>query len=442
MQVVKGHKLRFLGLASFASAILFFLASKMEFLLPVLISARSSLDIFHEMSFSIGWLSRINPASILALFIIMGGLVYILTHIKRRKFQFDIILEMLLFWQVSLLFWAILAPFNVPHSGSVVIRELVRSFTILMIYFLVFNYATPENYRRYVRYIFISLVVPMALGFYQIVTRSAPADRIYGTLPCSNAFGFYLVLFINLTLWRCLVSKRKVFWALLLVLQVILLARTLSTTAIILLLFSALLWLLRVRRSIWIVLVIVLVFMAFPSIRTRVYNRVQRKISQWEIVFLDREGGKLPIRYVIWRGLIEKWKEQPILGYGLSTLTAVNPTPVPVAARYPVGYPKETEPVPAAAHNDYLRYLVELGVVGLSVYLFFLVMVGRRLLALYKVAKSQETKNLAYAVLVVFIAYLIGSFVQNYAGATAFHFYFWAAAAILSKRVMQEQNSS
>lgn len=440
MQVAKAHNLRLLGLSSFATGILFVLASKMEFLLPVLLSARSSLDIFHEVSFSFSWVSKVNPASMLALFIITGGLIYILAYIRKRKLHLDTISKMLVFWQASLLFWAVLAPFNVPHSGSVVIREWVRSFTILIVYFLVFNYVTRENYRRYVRYLFISLVAPMTIGFYQIVTKSAVADRVYGTLPGSNAFGLYLVLFINLTLWRYLASKRKIFWGLLLALELILLLRTFSMASIMLLFFSIFLWLLRVRKSIWVMLAIVLVFTAFPYIRTRIYNRVEGKISRLEAVLEgSKEERRIGKRFVIWYGLIDKWKERPLLGYGLSTVAMVNPTLVFPGKIYPLGYPKDVHPVPAAAHNDYLRYLVELGVIGLPLYLFFLTMVGRRLLAIYKLAKTDETRNLAYAVFVVFVAYIIGSSVQNYAGATAFHFYFWTSAAILSKLVMQEQ---
>ena len=66
-------------------------------------------------------------------------------------------------------------------------------------------------------------------------------------------------------------------------------------------------------------------------------------------------------------------------------------------------------------------------------------MVGRRLLTMYKGAKTDETKNLAYAVFVVFVVYMVGSSLQPYVGATAFHFYFWTSAALVSKLVMQEQ---
>jgi len=58
-------------------------------------------------------------------------------------------------------------------------------------------------------------------------------------------------------------------------------------------------------------------------------------------------------RIVNWKLLYEKWTDKPFLGYGLTTSSIINPWHM------------------CEAHNDYLRFLVEFGLVGFSIYLWF-----------------------------------------------------------------------
>ena len=72
-----------------------------------------------------------------------------------------------------------------------------------------------------------------------------------------------------------------------------------------------------------------------------------------------------------WGGLLDKWAEKPLLGYGLQSTQYVNPrAPVGLVAAAGGGY---------EAHNMIIRVLVEGGIVLLLVYLTFFALVLRRL---------------------------------------------------------------
>jgi len=93
----------------------------------------------------------------------------------------------------------------------------------------------------------------------------------------------------------------------------------------------------------------------------------------------------------------------------------------------------------AAAHNDYLRLLVETGIVGLSGYiilLFSLVKLGIK-------AKRETTdnyKNFISAGFVCFLgAYVLMSFSDNLFNHGGIQWYFWAYAGVVASILRLEK---
>ena len=78
-------------------------------------------------------------------------------------------------------------------------------------------------------------------------------------------------------------------------------------------------------------------------------------------------------RFLNWAKLLEEWTHRPVLGYGLGTTTEVG----------------LVTPLQNLPHNDYIRLLVETGVLGFAVFGLLVVMLFARVQRLVRVASDQ-----------------------------------------------------
>ena len=118
-----------------------------------------------------------------------------------------------------------------------------------------------------------------------------------------------------------------------------------------------------------------------------------------------------------WSLFVKEWKNKPILGYGLDTTGDL------------------ISPLKNEAHNDYLRFLVETGLIGLALYLIFLYILGFELWKLYIRARSDiDFSYLALVTFSIYVAWIVGSFADNYITATVFQYYFWGLIGTLMSR--------
>jgi len=83
------------------------------------------------------------------------------------------------------------------------------------------------------------------------------------------------------------------------------------------------------------------------------------------------------------------------------------------------------------AHNDYIRYLVELGIIGLIPYLLLVRAIGVDIWKKYKGNKDEQKGYLALIVFAIFLSWTVGAIWDNHITATAFQFYFWAILAAI-----------
>jgi len=98
-----------------------------------------------------------------------------------------------------------------------------------------------------------------------------------------------------------------------------------------------------------------------------------------------------------WRGLLDKWREQPIIGYGLMSTTSVNPR-APVSSH---GQPRGG----FDAHSLVVRLLVEGGVVLLAAYAAFFAVLMR---SVWRLARDPwELRRLGRLLLVIWALMLI-----------------------------------
>ncbi|MGB7414142.1 MAG: O-antigen ligase family protein, partial [Thermosynechococcaceae cyanobacterium] len=117
-------------------------------------------------------------------------------------------------------------------------------------------------------------------------------------------------------------------------------------------------------------------------------------------------------RLTQWYGLLSEWQKFPWLGYGLDTtihLSKFN----------------------NIAHNDYIRALVETGVVGLVTFLTFIIAQFIRLSELIiNLPKNSEQRRFCIVLLGLLIVSTLGMLTDNVWRNTATYTYWWALFAI------------
>lgn len=388
----------------------------------VLLAIRPSLDLFTKKEIQLGTLA-LNPAGILGLVMIALGGAWLVTLSKEEKASLlsQPLAWVLALWMILLLPWAIFY-FGKASAGLEGIREWLRLLALLPIVLVGIHLSVKGRYRTVIHYILLSAVVPLLLGLYQLQFHEGlmvrGVHRITGTFVHPNPYSFFLVLLIGVTFWMWRTHSPQNRWALLLILEVVLLIGTYSFTGAAMLAVFIAVWILRMNSYIRLaalvsLLLFVLLFILTPNGRERI-----REVSQIdrldEIERTGKETSSFTWRLLNWRFLYRTWKEQPWLGYGLGSSTRVNPNFNKYEGRghYP--------------HNDYIRFLVETGLFGFVLYLILLIGVGYVLWHAHRQDTVPEAQSLAWFAFCIYCSWMVGSINDNLSIATGYQYALWA----------------
>ena len=351
----------------------------------IFLIARSSLDIFTDIAVYVGPL-KINIVSTLSLLmIILAAVYYFIVRVGFKKdFYFDKVSKAFLVWIITLLPWVLLSLVNYETNGVVSVREWVRLFSVIVVYLMVFNFSRTTRYEKIINLLFLSLIIPLGVGFYQVILGKgkviAEILRIPGSFVHPNPFAFYLVIFIGLTFWKFRFSKNKMPWFLLLLIESWMLITTFSLSGVVMLGVLTVILITGEKTKYRLVLIcflvgFVLAFLFTKTGQIRIASLGQtRKIN--EILETRRVYSSLDWRILNWHLLLSQWVKTPWVGYGLHTSIFINPM-------------KLSAGLGAGPHNDYLRFLVELGIIGFSLFLIFLFVIIRETLQFYKQASEE-----------------------------------------------------
>jgi O-antigen ligase len=414
-----------IALAGLGLSLLFLV--KFEIIFPLLLIARSSLDIFTDVGFYIGPLNFNVPSSV-SIFIDVMGLLYLgMIYIREKISLFDNIAKAFLIWVLSLLFWVFLAYLNLGEEGLGGIRDWGRLFSLFVIYLLSLQLSRLKGHRYVLNWILFSLIVPLSIGYYQIFFQPhlyvAGGHRIYGTVTHPNVFSLYLVLFIGVTLWKLKFSGLKLPWLGVIFAILFALVNTFSISGLVMLtvfisLFVYVEFEMKYRIMILLFFIIFIVIFINTEMGQKRIDSLKRTPPLMVIVNDEIVTNSFAWRIVNWKILFEKWTNKPFLGYGLNTSRVINPWHM------------------SAAHNDYLRFLVELGLIGFSIYLCFLARIGFLIRDRLRFCDNEEQRYLIMLVGIVYISWIIGSSVGNFIMALTFQFYFWSIiGAVMTNRI-------
>jgi O-antigen ligase len=428
-----GTKPLLIGVLFVAIATPIFFFRRFEQASLCLLIIRSALDTFSNQglpaAFAIGF------DALILLYVLLAPLV-------GRKVITDKFFWIFASWVAIQSLWLILAAIGGLGLGSAYlgqsIREWVRVFSWLMVYLIISQLKGRLHPEQVANSLFLALIIPLFVATMQLILPNhllpgflqAPAgtvfeagSRINGTLGHPNTFTSFLVLFIGLTYWKAGQAKRPLLWRLLLMAEVFFLVSTKALVGLpmlAVLLLTLVIPQLNFSSLVGIVLVFAVLIALFVSTefgRERLGSILETPLLNPSLT-INRailmswyDANSFNWRLAQWNFLIEEWKRAPFWGYGLDLAAYLGP-------------------VRARAHNDYVRVLVEQGIIGSFLLLVFFVSQFTHLARLYFSSKNSSKRQFCLALIAILLAYLMGMTTENIWSHTTFFFYWWTLFCI------------
>lgn len=420
------------------AAVVFFFTNFEQAVLGLLLM-RSSLDVFSAQQLPAAFALGVDALTLLYVTVML---------LTGQRVRTDRFWWFLAGWVLLQSLWVILLPLGgLGLDGSVLsdsIREWIRLFSWLMIYLLVTQLKDRVPPKKVVYRLFWALALPITVALLQMFVPSvlppmlAPvsgteftggppsegSSRIRGTLGHPNTFVTFLLMFMGLTYWRITQSKQHLPWMLLLGLLTFFYVSTKSLFGLMMLgtfivvLIVPKLSLPSLMGGIVLFSLIIGLFGSTDFGKERLGSIGQTPLGNpdidiWRAILLSAgDGNSFNWRIMQWTYLLGQWQLHPILGYGLGISAHVSTNKL---------YP----------HNDYVRALVEGGIVGLIVFLIFLgVQVVRLIRLAQQATPGSGQRDLCLVLLAILLAIPVGMITENIWSHTTLFFYWFILSAV------------
>jgi len=323
-------------------------------------------------------------------------------------------------------------------------RFWVRLAYPFAVYLLVVDVVKNRNdLGQLVNSVVAAALVPLAWGIYQLVTgQGLPAAtsiytvyRIRGTFGHSNPYSFFLLYVFCVVASQIPIAntqRRKLLYGIMVVLLALAILSTYTRIAVLSLVIVSLLFgALKVRNprhSLSILLLLLLLAVtvtAVPSLRQHNYRII-------EAAYLGPEkvGGSIGGHWQLWTYLLAQFRRNPVLGIGLGRSLRLA---------------EELRMVATSPHNEYIRVLVEMGIIGFGLHGAVLGSLGLSGLRAYR-SGSEDVflGSMFLASLGAVAVYLITGITDNPLSQATASTYFWVitGAAEVAKRMEVSKSES
>lgn len=418
-------------------------------LLLLILVLRASGDVFLESTkFSLGSV-QLGIGGLINACVLLIALLLMLENPKvlHRK--------MLLPW-LGFLMIALYGVVSAPQLG-----DAIRTYLSLISYTAIFVSAfyfvrSPTDFRRVAVLIIWSSILPVLYGALDIVLQGGVhgpnGARLQSTFSHPNIFAFYLTLVIALVLYllkspeknhsapRSILNQARssigdtahptssttgvrvmlMLYALIL-LVFLLLTQTRSAWIGCFALFALYGWFFERRYLVYLFLIPLLALL-LPSVRERLMD-----LGSGNEVVQYAKLNSFAWRVYIWESGLQWMRASSyFLGNGLGAFQYYSPTFFPLAGKVHFG-----------AHNIYVQWLFELGVLGLLAYLWLFV----RLLWMLRSFVAYNRLG-GFIVIALMIQYLVVSFSDNMAYYLVFNWYFWFVVGAACASLCAAQSSA
>ena len=310
---------------------------------------------------------------------------------------------------IWLLIWTVVA-LHTSGASTETLREGVRELSVVGLGVIVYNAQKLVTLPIAARMVQLMGIAPALLALYQLATHTgldvAGNVRANGTFAHPNSAAMFFAIATVATLWLYLDYGRRLFDALLVAIFAAALIATFSIDGLLTLTAMLLVFGTLQPGSIRAKLVpavvaglVVLVFFATPLGARRIAGE-----SSTSLRAADRgeTTSSLDTRLYRWKTLLPEWERSPVIGQGLGTTTTAEGTSAnPLNGLLP--------------HNEYIRYLVETGILGLAILIAALAYLGRSLIRGWRATRngSQEPFNAPALGVVVVVGCLVNALADN-----------------------------
>lgn len=333
----------------------------------------------------------------------------------KSKIKISLSLQSPLFWILLFLIWGDLS-FIWSVSKVRTIIECIQLLTYILVFVLMIY--TEEETREKVGK--VTLLIGTLIGFYGILQfLIIDSQRIVGTFPNPNPFGIYLVMLFCIS-WSVGLRKKNKLISISSTILLVSLFLTGSRGSILCLILSS--WILflaldrkEVVSSIKRSLLLILSSLSITYIIMYIAPFVQKlSLNSGIFKYLIRTesiGSSTMGRLSFWRVAYNLFISKPINGYGLGTFyTAYD-------SKYEYnGW------VSRFAHNTYLQILSEQGIIGIFLFLLFLVTC---FFIIFRLIRNKNNTIWIYGAIAAALAFLLHigmDFSFNFPGCTIIFF--------------------
>jgi O-antigen ligase len=377
-----------------------------------LLLVRATLDVTSTVPLlSTAGASSVNANALTSLLVIALGSAHIAINRVRLR-QVPLFTPFALFVVITFLgiAWA--------PDKNLAAQDWLRGFGTLILYVLIVDLMRTSADRRWVvRVILLSAVVPLLVGLYQLFTDTGNHDtpgfnRIFGTLAHPSPYAFYILQLLPLAIVFLIYTRNRIgrlglFAMIPIMLFTIYATQTRGAWIGVLVMAMVVMWLRARWTLIFVPLILGAAFFALPSVRQRVSG-----INSGECVSeTDCKSS------VLWRQ--KQWE---------AALRSASPLKV---ATVGAGLRDVDVTLGQFTHNEYVRLLIETGVLGLAAtvvlykQLFDITVQGHR------DATDPYQRDLMLAFLVVLVSRFVFAASDNILVLVVLEWYFWAFAAII-----------
>lgn len=450
--VLVGAQPLFLGLGLGAIAALVYFFADFERSVLALLIFRCSLDNFGSLD---GALRQI-PAIYAITFDFFTLICVVVLLLTNRTLKTDKFWWFFAGWIMFQGLWLVLMPLGgLGLDASFIgdsLKEWTRMFSWLMVYLLVMQLRGRMHPEKVVNGLFLALIIPLTIASMQVVAPSvlppvlsnkeptslakkkmfkegpkAPkgeVTRVKATLGHSNGFATYLLLFIGLTWWKITQSKKRWPWFLLLGILAFFFVGTKALFSLMMLavfifvLVSFQANFVNLLGGAFFMALVIALFLSTEFGQQRLSSLSGTPLFNPEIdysraILLSKSDyNSFNWRISQWTYLLNAWTRFPYLGYGIGTSMRISANKL-------------------LPHNDYVRALIEGGILGLTSYLFFFgAQIVRFTQLLRWVPKKSSQRSLCMVLFAILLAIPVGMITENIWSHTTFFFYWWALFAV------------
>jgi O-antigen ligase len=294
---------------------------------------------------------------------------------------------------IWLCFWTAVAV-STRGASAETIREGLREISIVALAVIVCNARGVLSISVVTRLIQWAGAAPALLALYQMETHTgllvAGKIRANGTFVHPNAAAIFFAIATTVSVWRYIDHGRRRSDALFATIYVAATIATFSIGGLASLLIMLFVYgtlrpgSFRLKLGAYAVAgLVVIAFLATPLGAERIASETSTHLSSAR----GEVNSSFAWRLYKWGTLIPEWEQSPVVGQGLGTTATAEGTSENGVAGF----------VP---HNEYIRYLVETGVVGIAILLWALGLLIRRLARQRRVLGTLNSATLGIAVLV------------------------------------------